>query len=139
MDDIMTSTRRGFLRGLAGTPLLRPANRNRRAHHVGTRLYHGPIRLPARVLDLACRSRVYRTTHRHLALRCQIDGLTVLFRAGVAGDCYLGEIVRTESGAIRIHTWSVIADAPALRDLAERHTIALPPALLDAAEQGEDT
>lgn len=113
--------RREFLRSLTSAPMIaRPTAKNRREHHQGERIYHGPIRLPSQVLDIALRAPVYRTTHRHPVIRLQLDGVTYLFRSGIAGDCYLGEIVRTPEGRIRVHAWAAIETAPALNEILAR-------------------
>lgn len=117
--------RRDFFRSLVGVPLIaRPTSKNRREHHQGHRLYHGPMRLPERVLDIATRAPVYRTTHRHPVIRLAFDGVTYIFRTGLAGDCYLGEIVQELEGAgpIRVHVWRAIESAPDLGEILARKT-----------------
>ena len=98
-----------------------------------TRLYHGPLRLPSRVLDIATRAPVYRTTARHPVIRMALDGVTYIFRTGIAGDCYLGEIIQAPDGAMRVHVWTVIADAPWLGEIAARKGLVLPGSAAEAA------
>lgn len=115
--------RREFFRSLGGiAAIARPANKNRKAHHKNDVLYHGPIRIPEDVLDIASRAPVYRTTHgaKKLAIRLALDGVTYLFRTGLAGDCYLGEIIRTPEGMVRVHVWTAIESAPNLADILRR-------------------
>lgn len=89
----------------------RPERKNARTRHQDEVLYRGRLEIPAEVLDSLSRSPVYRTTARHLALRVQRDGVTYLMRTALSGAHYVGEVVRGQSGAYRVHCWTV-SDLP---------------------------
>ena len=113
--------RRDFVRSLAGIPLIaRPQNKNRRSKHFDERLYHGPMELSEDVMDVAMRGKAYRTTCRHPAIRVGLNGVTYVFRCGLAGQSYLGEIVRISDGALRVHVWKAVQDAPPFAEILER-------------------
>jgi hypothetical protein len=95
----------GLVAPVAGFGGRRP--KNRRAHHKDTRLYHGPIRVPVDVAEMASRGRVVQTTAHHMAVRVSYLGTVYLFRV-VGGRDYLGEVVETQSGTIRVHLWSIV-------------------------------
>lgn len=62
----------GLVAPVAGFGGRRP--KNRRAGHKDTRLYHGPIRVPVDVCEMASRGRVVQTTARHMAVRVSLAG-----------------------------------------------------------------
>jgi hypothetical protein len=95
----------GLVAPVAGFGGRRP--KNRRAHHKDTRLYHGPIRVPVDVCEMASRGRVVQTTASHMAVRVSHLGTVYLFRV-VGGRDYLGEVVETQSGTIRVHLWAIV-------------------------------
>lgn len=95
----------GLVAPVAGFGGRRP--KNRRAHHKDTRLYHGPIRVPVDVAEMASRGRVVQTTAHHMAVRVSHLGTVYLFRV-VGGRDYLGEVVETQSGTIRVHLWAIV-------------------------------
>ena len=95
----------GLVAPVAGFGGRRP--KNRRAHHKDTRLYHGPIRVPVDVCEMASRGRVLKTTAHHMAVRVSHLGTVYLFRV-VGGRDYLGEVVETQSGTIRVHLWAIV-------------------------------
>jgi len=98
--------------------------RNRRVRHSDTRLYHGPIHLPDEVQVRLAAAPAYRTTHRHPALRLKYHGITIVSRtAPAASGEYVGEIVRTQSGALRVHLFAA-ANRP-LRSSASMDEILL--------------
>lgn len=116
--------RRDFFRSLAGAPLIaRPERKNNRSHHQGERIYHGPMKIPEQILDIASRAPAYRTTCRKPCIRLALDGMTYLFRTGLCGDSYIGEIIRTDKG-LRVHVWTAIPDAPLLGDILARKGVA---------------
>lgn len=123
-------TRRDFFAALpAATP--RPERRNRKEHHAGERVFHGPMVLPDYVLDSAGRAAPLRTTHRHPVLRVARDGITYLFRSQPSPEM-VGEIWRTPEGQYRVHVWScAVRDGRNLRvalELIERDRLARMPA-----------
>lgn len=81
------------------------------------RVYHGPMRLPPNIVELAAKGRLVKTSARHAAIRISDDGIVYLFRT-FGGDTYLGEIVKAERGGIRVHCWSII-DCPDAQPLSE--------------------
>jgi len=95
----------GLVAPVAGFGGKRP--KNRRAGHRDTRLYHGPIRVPVDVCEMASRGRVVQTTARHMAVRVSHLGTVYLFRV-VGGRDYLGEVVETQAGTIRVHLWAIV-------------------------------
>jgi len=95
----------GLVVPVAGFGGRRP--KNRRAGHKDTRLYHGPIRLPVDVCEMASRSKVVKTSARHMAVRVSHLGTVYLFRV-VGGRDYLGEVVETQGGTIRVHLWAIV-------------------------------
>lgn len=95
----------GLVAPVAGFGGRRP--KNRRAKHKDTRLYHGPIRVPEDVAEMAARGRVVKTTAAHLAVRVSHLGTVYLFRV-VGGRDYLGEVVETQQGTIRVHLWAIV-------------------------------
>ena len=56
---------------------------------------------------MASRGKVVQTTARHMAVRVSHLGTVYLFRA-VGGRDYLGEVVETQAGTIRVHLWSIV-------------------------------
>jgi hypothetical protein len=107
--------RRQFFRGLiaaGATVAERPERRNRRAHHEGQRVYHGPMSIPEEVARIvADHPAIKRTTHRHLVSRYAADGYTWLFRCQIpAHRGMVGEIIHIPQpdGVIlsRVHCWS---------------------------------
>lgn len=107
-----TMTRRESFSALFSAPLVeRPEHKNKRAHHDGDQLYHGPIFVTAEVTDLAVTSTPFKTTHRHPALRIEHDSVVYLFRClPIGASAYVGEIIRTPQGTIRCHVWLAIPD-----------------------------
>lgn len=103
--------RRDFFRSLiAGGATLnqRPEGKNRRAHHQNERLYHGPLEIPERIVDIVAEHPgIKRTTHRHLVSRYAENNWVWLFRCKIpASRQMVGEVVRTPEGKIRMHCWS---------------------------------
>ena len=90
----------------------RPEGRNRRAHHQGERLYHGPMGIPERIAAIVAEfPGLKRTTSRHLVSRYAEAGWVWLFRCQIpASRQMVGEIVRTPEGSIRVHCWSAARD-----------------------------
>jgi len=114
-------TRRESIAALlgTGTPRTKPEGKNRRKHHEGEQIYHGPMRLPDYVIDSASRAVPVRTTHQHLAIRISRDGIVYLFRYAPAPEM-VGEIWRTPEGAYRVHCWAVSTSPIPVGDALER-------------------
>ena len=89
---------------------LRGAKRNRRSKHRDTVLFHGAMSMPEEVLAAAYKSPVLRTTHRKLAVKVVHEGVVYLLRV-VGGRDYVGEIVRTQAGFVRVHCWALATGA----------------------------
>lgn len=103
-------TRRESLRALISGGAAykeRPERKNRRSHHRDEVIYHGPITIPDEVIALLGTSTVYRTTCRHPALRVHHNSITYVLRTALSGTDYVGEVVRTQAGAYRVHAWTV--------------------------------
>lgn len=103
--------RRAFFQSLiAGGSTInqRPENKNRRAHHQGERLHHGPIEIPERIVAIvAAHPGLKRSTHRHLVSRYAENEWVWLFRCQIPESRQMvGEIIRTPEGKIRVHCWS---------------------------------
>lgn len=104
--------RREFFRSLiagGATVSQRPERRNRRVHHEGTKLYHGPLLIPEYVAGIvAAHPAIKRTTHGgHLVSRYADAAYTWLFRCQIPESrAMVGEIVCTPEGKLRIHCWS---------------------------------
>lgn len=116
-------TRRESLRALISGGAAyreRPANKGKREHHQDTRLFHGRITLPQEILDSLGRAPVVRTMCKHPALRTQRDGVTYLLRTAICGPHYVGEVVRTQAGAYRVHAWSVADCGRPVAEVIER-------------------
>lgn len=96
----------------------RQDHRNRRAHHASRQIYHGPLKVPHEVIRLANESPVYVTTMRKRTLRVEYDGIVWLLRK-VVGAAYVGEIVETQHGTIRVHCWTVLDGASGVKSVAE--------------------
>ena len=116
--------RREFFQSLiAGGAVVkeRPDNRNRRAHHEGTRLYHGPMMIPIDIATIiAEHPALKRSTSRHLVSRYADATHTWLFRCQIPESrAMVGEIVRTPEGKIRIHCWSAARPAETYREPAD--------------------
>ena len=109
-----------FASGLRGSPKNR--RRGKKEHHNDKQLYHGPLRIDAEVTDIAYRSPLpVRTTHRKCAIKVSHDDTTYVFRV-LGGQDYLGEIVETDRGKIRVHVWSLIeGPARSVEDLVAYH------------------
>lgn len=88
-------------------PIAHQKNKNKRKHHNDTILYRGCMQLPEEVCTLAVQSDVYKTTCRKLAVRIKVKGVVYIMRV-VCGKNYVGEIVRTEKGDIRVHVWEAV-------------------------------
>lgn len=87
-----------------------PGPRNVKRRHKDTVIYRGPMRLPEDVVRLANQSPVLRTTHRKLAVKVSHEDVSYVLRV-VGGRDYLGEIVRTQDGDLRVHVWTIV-DGP---------------------------
>ena len=111
-------SRRSFFAALpAATP--RRERANKRAHHDGQRIFHGPMGIPDYVLDSVSRAMPYRTTHRHPVLRVARDGITYVFRSAPAPEM-VGEIWRTLEGQYRVHVWSCATPDRPIRAALDR-------------------
>jgi hypothetical protein len=127
--------RRDFFKSLiagGATVSERKERRNHRAHHEGTRLYHGPMLIPAYIAGIiAEHPALKRTTNgRHLVSRYADATHTWLFRCQIPAHCLMvGEIVRTPEGKIRVHCWSA-ADP-------ERYTRGDEPGVIIAAKEAK--
>ena len=95
----------GLVAPVAGFGGKRP--KNKRAKHKDAQLYHGPIRVPDVVMALASQGKCVKTTARHMAVRVSHEGTVYLFRV-VGGRNYLGEVVQTQAGTLRVHLWSIV-------------------------------
>jgi hypothetical protein len=92
----------------------------RSVRHRDTRLYHGPIELPVAVIGGLDGAPVYRTTHRHSVLRLELDGVAYLFRRWTLGHhYYLGEVVRTQTGRLRVHLFRSTDRGRPLQEILE--------------------
>lgn len=117
-------TRRSFFASLVtggATVAQRPQARNRREHHTDTKVYHGPLLVPAHIAEAVRESPdLARSTCRHLVARyADPDGTVWRFRCRVPDHrAMVGEIVLTCDGAIRIHCWSA-ADPGSYREPGE--------------------
>ena len=103
--------RREFFKSLiAGGASMRerPRAKNRRAHHTGERLYHGPMEIPEDIVRIiAAHPAIKKTTCRHLVSRYANTGWVWLFRCQIPESRQMvGEIIRTPEGKIRVHCWS---------------------------------
>ena len=103
--------RREFFKSLiagGATARIRPERRNERKHHTGEIMYRGPLTIPERVSAIVAEHPgLCRTTSRHLVMRYVDRGTVYLFRARVPEHrAMVGEIVRTFTGALRVHAWS---------------------------------
>ena len=75
-------------------------------HHKDEQLYHGPLVVPQEVIDkIDRRYHIYRTTHGKVCARIKHKGIVYIFRT-LSGRQYIGEVVRTQKGDIRVHLWS---------------------------------
>lgn len=104
------SSRRQFCGlGLAGFTFgFKDKAKSKRSHFQDTKLYHGPLMISQDVIDVAYRSpRAVRTTARKNAVKVYHDDIAYVFRV-LGGQCYLGEIVQTQQGKIRVHVWGLI-------------------------------
>lgn len=108
----MSQDRRSFFQSLVAggaTVSQREQHRNRRVHHAGERIYHGPMEVPARIAGIIADHPVLKmTTHRQLVSRYagDADGWVWLFRCQIPEHrLMVGEIVRTPEGRIRVHCW----------------------------------
>lgn len=108
----MDESRRDFFASLVGggaTVTQRVRSKNRRVHHRDTVLYHGPMTIPAHVAECVRESpELARSTCRHLLARyADADGIIYRFRCRVPDHRgMVGEIVRTQANAVRLHCWS---------------------------------
>lgn len=91
-----------------------PKNRARgKKEHAGDRrLYHGPLRIDRDVIETVYENPVVKTTHRKLCVKVSAGGIDYVFRV-VGSTDYLGEIVQTDGGQIRIHVWKILRDVNA--------------------------
>jgi hypothetical protein len=96
----------------------RKDHRNRRAHHVSRKIYHGPLKVPHEVIRLANASPTFVTTMRKRTLRVEYDGTVWLLRK-VVGAAYVGEIVETQHGTIRVHCWTALDGASGVTTVAD--------------------
>jgi hypothetical protein len=104
--------RRKFL-GISGTLILGeaiswPKDKNKRVKHVDELIYKGTITLPDEVIHHALSSKLYRTISRHSVIRFKLHGILFLFRELAPTTNYVGEIVKTSVGGIRVHLFKVI-------------------------------
>jgi len=116
--------RRDFFRSLiagGATVKERPARRNRRAHHEATRLYHGPMLIPAYIANIvASHPGLAKTTHGHLVSRYADAMHTWLFRCQIPDSrAMVGEILRTPEGKLRVHCWSAARPVDTYREAEE--------------------
>lgn len=83
----------------------RNSHRNKRLHHKGTVIYRGIIELSDKDLESIAAAPVYRTTSRHCVLRWTDENDVVWLVRNYQPNVtlYLGEVVRTEKGAHRVH------------------------------------
>lgn len=103
--------RRSFFQSLiAGGAAVteRPEHKNRKAHHQNEVLFHGPIEIPERVVNIVAEHpAIKRTTHRKLVSRYAENNWVWLFRCQIPESRQMvGEVVRTPEGKIRVHCWS---------------------------------
>ena len=96
----------------------RKDHRNRRAHHESRQIYHGPLKVSHEVIRLANTSSVYVTTMRKRTLRVEYDGIAWLLRT-VVGAGYVGEIVETPQGTLRVHCWTMLPGTVGVKSVAE--------------------
>ena len=87
----------------------RPQHKNRRAHHLDTQLYHGPMLIPERISNIiAEHPSIKQTTHGHLVSRYAENEWTWIFRCQIPFHRnMIGELVMTPEQKIRVHCWSV--------------------------------
>lgn len=106
------NARREFMKLVVSSPMIgfgKKGIRNKRRHHKHTQLYHGPMTLPEQVVKMAERNPYeVKTTHRHFAIKVSHENISYLFRT-LGGHHYIGEIVQTQEGNIRVHVWSIAA------------------------------
>lgn len=89
------------------------SNSKNRPAYKDERLYHGPMRIPDYVLEIAKKGICVRTRDRHTAIRVRVGEIAYLFRTLGVGCEYLGEILRCQDGRIRVHVWSLIEEPSA--------------------------
>lgn len=89
------------------TPIERAYRKNLRYHHRDVVLHTGSIHIPDEVMEKVSSETLYRSVHRHTVARVAHDGIVYVFRV-VCGADYIGEVVRTESGAVRVHVWTAV-------------------------------
>lgn len=56
----------------------------------------------------APRAPVWSALHRHVVVRLKHRGVVYVFREIAASTDYLGEVVRTQAGPMRVHVWRVL-------------------------------
>ena len=102
-------TRRSCFTALFGfaAPIERHYQKNKRVHHSGIQIFKGVLELPTEVIEHALQSPLFRTTHRHEAVRFKLHGTIFLFRELAETTTYVGEIVQTPEGSQRVHLFKV--------------------------------
>jgi hypothetical protein len=99
-----------------------PGPRNIRRRHQDTVIYRGPMRLPDEVVRLAYQQPVLKTTHSKMAVKVSHGNVSYVLRV-VGGRDYLGEIVRTQDGILRVHVWTIVdGPMPTVEEIVARKT-----------------